>query len=91
MSYLAEQLSDWTDIDVAAWHLAVSLGLMQPPQPDAPAFAFGGRKDLFWTSNPLGDLMFRLLGDLQTLGAVEVHPKDDHLLRWNSVYQSPDR
>jgi hypothetical protein len=90
MSYLAEQLSNWTDIDVAAWHLAISLGLMQPPRPDAQAFDFGGRKDLFWTRNPIGDLMFRLLDDLHDLGAVEAHPEDDHLLRWSPAYQSPD-
>lgn len=89
MSYLAEHLEEWTDIDVAAYRLAVALGLMAPPQPDAGPFDFGGRKDLFWTDNPLGNLMFRTLEEMVTLGALDTHPNDEHLFRWNRDYQMP--
>ncbi|MEZ5986119.1 MAG: Imm45 family immunity protein [Hyphomonas sp.] len=88
---LATRLEAWTDLDVAAYHVAIALGLMPPPQAGAGPFYFGGRKDLFWTDNPLGNMLFGILNDMVVLGALEEHSNDDTLVRWNSVYVQPSR
>jgi hypothetical protein len=88
---LSARLEAWTDLDVAAYYVAIALGLVPPPQAGAGPFDFGGRKDLFWTDNPLGNLLFGALNQMVAVGALEEHSKDDTLVRWNSTYVQPNR
>jgi hypothetical protein len=52
---LKQTLADWTDLDVAAYHLAICLGLMQFELPFAKA------KHVFWTNHPIGTLLVEML------------------------------
>lgn len=88
---LAARLEAWTDIDVAAHQVAIALGLMLPPPAGAGPYDFGGRKDLFWTVNPIGNLLFGVLNDMVALGALEEHPFDAQIIRWNAAYAHPNR
>lgn len=52
MRSLREALSGWRDADDAAYHLSVALGLFTDPEP------FGGDKQLFWTNNPIANMLY---------------------------------
>jgi hypothetical protein len=72
---LSESLADWTDADVAAYALAVELGVM------APATPFAECKWIFWSANRLGDGLHTALLSLVAAGVLE--SRDDEAFRWN--------
>lgn len=76
---LKERLKDWCDPDEASGALAVCLGLMLPED------VMGRGKRVFWTNNPLGNSLFRLLEDLERQGVLEV--TDNYRWRWNPEYK----
>lgn len=68
MSTLSERLTDWTDWDVAEYHLGVLLGLWE----DAPNLAaYRANKHVFWTDNLIGNRLYRLLLELAHDGVLE--------------------
>jgi hypothetical protein len=71
-------LRDWTDWDVAAFHVGRALGLFErQTQLDA--------KHIFWTDNPVGNMLHRILGELGTAGIVDRRSEPDDKYRWSST------
>ncbi len=76
---LSELLKDWEDQDVSAYYLACCLGLTEYN----PSFEeFRKTKHIFWTGNPTGDLLYKML---QTMSEINILEFDDELgkYRWN--------
>jgi hypothetical protein len=73
-------LSDWTDADAAAFLLGIALGLM----PDESAF--GSAKHVFWTRNPIGEMLYGMLDRLVEHGVLEKRDEPDWQYRWNSSF-----
>jgi len=65
---LRDRLAEWTDFDVAGYHLGVVLGLL-PEWPEGEAW--GDHKWVFWSANPLGDALYMMLRNLTSLGILE--------------------
>ena len=78
---LRETLTDWTDWDWAAFYLAVALGLM--PNDSATYFI---AKGVFWSNNPLGNLLYKTLEGLVEQGILETREEPDNQFRWNPSY-----
>jgi hypothetical protein len=79
-STLKESLRNWTDIDMAEFHLACALGLMDE------STCFGTRaKHVFWSSNDLGNFLHTMLMNLRTLGILE--EDDCSRVRWNQAFK----
>ncbi len=87
---LRHSLREWTEIDVAAFHAGVALGIIPPLSDEKEIYNFGDKKWIFWTENPLGSLLFDLLENLVKLGILEKHKTDDQLYRWNSGFKWND-
>ena len=79
---LKEYLNEWTDLDVAAYLLACSLGVMNPEN------GYAGYKSIFWTTNPLADLLIEILEKLVGIKILEVRDKPDVQYRWNSSFEA---
>jgi hypothetical protein len=69
---LAEDLSDWTDDDVACFKLGVNIGLFDED-------TFQSRKGLFWTDNPVGNGLYKSLVALADAGVLD---RRDGQFRW---------
>ena len=78
MKPLSDLLANWTDSDVAGYHLGVVLGLF-PEWPEGEAW--GEYKWVFWSANPLGDAIYNMLLQLTSLGVLECS-KDKDKFRW---------
>lgn len=78
---LKELLEDWTDADVAAFHLARCLGVMGP---DVPAMA--SAKHVFWSSNSVGDTLYQMLQLLVGTGVME-HDEEESRYRWSPAFK----
>lgn len=76
---LRNSLGNWVDYDVAACHLAVSLGIV----PSATGFC--GKKWVFWSANPIGDRLHQMLLDLVELGVLE-NDEEECKFRWNPAF-----
>ena len=77
---MKEHIKDWTDIDWAAYRLAISLGLMTEDtkfQTDA--------KSVFWTNNSIGNALYDTLFLLVDLDVIEINKKRDKV-RWNNSF-----
>ena len=79
MQTLRDALTEWHDADEAMYDLAVLLGLL----PDLPPW--GGRKNLFWTNNPVGNLLFQQLSQLAVIGVLEFDEVETRF-RWNPAF-----
>ena len=79
---LKEKLTDWTDTDVAEYHLAIALGLMT----EATSFQTDA-KHVFWTNNPVGTMIHAMVELLAKEGILQVHPDDDLCFRWNQDFR----
>lgn len=79
---LKERLADWTDVDLAAFQLARSLGLIA----EDANFA-SGVKHIFWSNNPTGNMLYKILPELVAIGALEKRDEPDDQYRWNPAYQ----
>ena len=77
---LQERLREWTDIDITMCALGITLGLY----PET-ANTFNGMKWVFWTNNPAGRMLHGMLGELVTLGALEVSG-DGEQYRWRADF-----
>lgn len=73
---LKHHLQDWVDTDVAQFHLARCLGVLGPETPDMAA-----AKWVFWSNNPIGNLLYRILRDLAATGFVELD-EEELKVRW---------
>jgi hypothetical protein len=74
---LAEDLSDWTDADIAERALGDVLGVFAGHPP-------GQVKALLWTDNPLGNALWEMLHTLVKAGVLEYRDTDqDHQFRWS--------
>lgn len=76
METLKQKLKDWTDLDIAAYTLALNIGLMNYDtkfETDA--------KHVFWSQNLIGDVLYNFLFKLVDLKILEL--QDDEKVRWN--------
>jgi len=83
---LQDALHDWTEIDAAAIHVGVVLGIIPPLSQESDLYNAQGKKWVFWTDNPMGRLLFGVLEDMAKLNILEKNDEDDHLYRWNSNF-----
>ena len=77
---MKEYIKDWTDIDWAAYRLAISLGLITEDtkfQTDA--------KHIFWTNNPVGNALYDTLYMFIDIGVIEIN-EDRDKVRWNKDF-----
>ncbi len=77
---LKQKLDHWVDLDGAAYYLAISLGLMTEKDDFCTTV-----KWVFWSANPIGNMLYGLLVDLVKIGVLERN--DDDQVRWNPEYQ----
>jgi len=70
---LRERLHDWTDTDVAQYHMGMVLGALPPPSEaaDSEGEHFRDCKPIFWTRNGLGDFLLDALEALAKAGVLE--------------------
>ncbi len=79
---LKEALGNWTDLDIAAYQLALCLGLMTPD------VEFATRaKHVFWTDNGIGNLLYKMLDELTQQGVLEKQVEPDYQYRWNADFK----
>lgn len=74
---LQNSLKDWTDIDIAAYHLGRSLGVFG----EDVDFATGAKGTL-WTENSISRSLYDILSDLKTLDVLEFREEPDFQYRW---------
>jgi hypothetical protein len=79
---LKESLAEWTDLDWAAFQLAACLGLMPP---DSDLFRTKA-KHIFWTNNPVGNALYRMLRELAGVGILE-HDQEEMRYRWSQAFR----
>jgi hypothetical protein len=85
MATLRTALTDWTDIDGAAHVLAQCLGVVPS------GLQMQEIKWVYWSSNPLGNMLYRTLDRLAELGVLEKREEPDLQYRWCSAYRiAPD-
>lgn len=77
---LRHSLADWTDVDVAAYYVAIALGVA--PDPGSEWDFWGGKKWMFWSANPLGDVLYRVLEMLSENGVLQ-KDEEEMKFRWN--------
>jgi hypothetical protein len=79
---LRKGLADWADGDVAPYYVAIALGIA--PDPGDEWGNWGGRKGIFWSNNPLGNTLFKIVEQLVAVGVLEQN--EQGLYRWNSKF-----
>jgi hypothetical protein len=82
LSALKENLAEWTDLDWAAFQLAACLGLMLPD----PNLFRTKAKHVFWTNNPVGEALYRMLCELAEVGILE-HDEEEMRYSWNKEFK----
>jgi len=75
----SQAVQTWTDFDITAYQLALCLGLLQPDT------TFLAAKHIFWTDNPLGNILHNLLKTLVQFGVLEVNEEEQ--FRWNTDFE----
>ena len=81
--YLRLMLSEWTDADIAEYHIAVALGLFDV----GTKVTFAGKyKWLFETRNRCSDMISSMLKGLTDMGVLE-HDEEGMTYRWNPEYK----
>lgn len=83
MTTLKELLADWTDFDSAGHAVAVCFGMM----PAEWEWVLRNAKWIFWTSNPIGNLLHDVLEDLVEQKVLEKN--DDDQYRYNAGFLPP--
>lgn len=76
---LAEDLADWTDWDVSAYHLGRSLGLFRDQSFSKDA------KHVFWTDNEAGNGLRDALLTLVNARVLEHREEPDEQFRWRRL------
>ena len=77
---LQARLASWQDWDIAAFEIAVALGIL-PFDVFLPEEA----KHVFWRSNRLGDAVSEILTILVRIGALE-HDEEEQRYRWHAGF-----
>ncbi|HEX4139654.1 MAG TPA: hypothetical protein VHY09_04855 [Candidatus Methylacidiphilales bacterium] len=81
---LKDGLKDWLDRDSAAFAIAVSLGILA----QEANYQNTGVKYVFWSRNPLGDMLYDHLDKLVRVGIVEYRESDDDCCyRWDPLFK----
>jgi len=80
---LKELLKDWADFDGAQHAIAVSLGLM----PNDWHWVLENAKWVFWSNNPLGNMLSKMLIALVEQDVLEEN--DEQQYRCNSAFIPP--
>jgi hypothetical protein len=80
---LRRSLAEWTDADIASYYVAVALGIA--PAPGKEWDFWGGKKWMFWTANPLGEGLYRILDMLTESGVLE-KDQEEMRFRWNPKF-----
>jgi hypothetical protein len=80
MKTLRGALADWTDFDVSAHVLAQCLGVMPS------GLGINEAKWVYWSDNPLGNMLYGTLERLLGLGALEKREEPDLQYHWCSAY-----
>lgn len=78
---LRDDLADWKDLEEAAHDLARHLGVL-PAESIMRDF-----KWVYWSANPLGNMLVRTLDEYVTLGILEKRDEPDFQYRWNAEYK----
>ncbi|MEO1291087.1 MAG: hypothetical protein AAFV93_25410 [Chloroflexota bacterium] len=76
---LKNELSDWTDIEVAEYCLARCIGLLI----DTNLSFQVTYKAIFFTNNPVSNMLTKILDELVELGCLEKRDEPDWQYRWN--------
>ena len=79
---LRQALAEWTDFDGAGLGLALCLGLMDPPVDFAST-----TKHVFWSNNPIGNLLYGMLEQLAAAGVLEKRDEPDYQFRWSPTFK----
>jgi hypothetical protein len=87
MKTLRERLADWHDFDGAAYELGVVLGLFPEFGQEPGQDPWHGTKGIFWSANPLGDVLNEMLHKLVEVGMLDF---DDERFRWNPTCTVPN-
>ena len=78
---LRDGLTEWTDWDVAGFSLAVCLGLMPAQE------GWGLTKPVFWSDNPIGNVLYQILDELVAIEVLERREEPDRQYRWNPRFK----
>jgi len=82
MSYtLREQLSDWTDFDMAGLHVGKCLGIFGPEVTHVTDI-----KHVFWSAHPVGESIGRFLDALVKAEVLD-HDQEHLRYRWNASFR----
>lgn len=76
-------LQDWTDWDLASFHLGRSLGIFFLKD------EFPRLKGTFWSNNPLGERLHNSLMQLASSGILEHREEPDLQFRWPAAAAAP--
>jgi hypothetical protein len=82
MTSLREELRDWTDVDQAQHCLSLCVGLMDP----SVRFHLEA-KHVYWTNNPVGDMLLGILEKLADVEVLEKRDEPDLQFRWNTQFK----
>lgn len=86
MSILKESLlSDWLETDIVLHYLALSMGLVEEGNSIESFDSFRANKALYWSNNPVGNMLSKLLYDMEDIGALE-SKEEGTLWRWNQDF-----
>lgn len=84
MNSFRELLKNWEDFDVVEFYLGCTLGIFEY---DEKFENFRKNKHIFWTNNPLGDMLAKMLEDMAAEGILEFD-REELKLKWNEKYES---
>lgn len=80
---LKERLEDWVSFDYAQFEIGVCLGFWGDFGAPNGEDHWLGTKHIFWSENPLGDTLYKLLDGLVEEGMLE---EENYRFRWNPNY-----
>ena len=81
---LKTALVDWTDIDVAQYHLGICLNMISSD------VSFTSVKYIFWTDNTIGNALAQMLDTLTQAQVLEKRDEPDFQYRWNENFKVDD-
>ena len=84
MKTLKEYLIDWEDMDVAAYMLAMVMGIIPDDDGNDGGAGYRKHKALFWSANPLSEMLYPNLQGMVEAGILEEN--NDQKVRWCSNY-----
>lgn len=73
---LRDQLSNWTDLDVAEHALEICVGIAEPTS------KMSDYKARYWSNNPTGNALSACLNALVDAGILESRDEPDYQYKW---------